>query len=337
MMRSVFLASVAVILCACTHHRRTVEPPLDAFVQATPVTDPAPPEHIVEIPHPIPMPDQLKPLPEWSPPPAKLAPQVTVKEANQAARVEPTPSGFLNAMQVWPYSPAALYQVYTMPGKVTDIALEPGEDLIDVSAPDTVRWIIGDTRSGTGAEERRHVIVKPTRPDLQCNLAIFTSRRAYHLELKATTQTWMAAVSWEYPTEHLLTLRSANREREAAVPIAAGLALEQLEFRYTISGGKPAWRPLRAFDDHQRVYIQFPAGIAQGELPPLFVIGTEGRAELVNYRVHPPYYIVDRLFTAAELRLGGKHGELVRIARTDLPKKVSEPRSSDPSTGAGSP
>lgn len=336
MIRSFLLALVAFVLCACTH-RRAPEPPLDAFVQATPVTDPAPPEHIVEIPRPIPMPDQLKPLPELSPPVVKLTPKVTVKEANQAARVEPTPSGFVNAMQVWPYSPAALYQVYTMPGKVTDIALEPGEDLIDVSAPDTVRWIIGDTRSGTGAEERRHVIVKPTRPDLQCNLAIFTSRRAYHLELKSTTETWMAAVSWEYPAEHLLALTNSNRAREAAAPIATGLALEHLEFRYAITGDSAPWRPLRAFDDHQRVYIQFPAGIAQGDLPPLFVIGTEGRAELVNYRVHAPYYIVDRLFTVAELRLGGKHGQTVRIARTNLPKKDSRPRASDSSAQAGPP
>ncbi|WP_304308658.1 TrbG/VirB9 family P-type conjugative transfer protein, partial [Pseudacidovorax intermedius] len=70
-----------------------------------------------------------------------------------------------------------------------------------------------------------------------------------------------------------------------------------------------------------KVYIQFPAGIAQGELPPLFVIGARGDGQLVNYRFRSPYYIVDRLFGAAELRLGGgkdqKSGEVVRIERTD--------------------
>ena len=38
----------------------------------------------------------------------------------------------------------------------------------------------------------------------------------------------------------------------------------------------PPWKPLRAFDDGERVYIQFHAGIVQGELPPLFVIGAQG-------------------------------------------------------------
>ena len=36
-----------------------------------------------------------------------------------------------------------------------------------------------------------------------------------------------------------------------------------------------------------------------------------------NYRFRSPYYIVDRLFGAAELRLGGDKGDVVRIERTD--------------------
>ncbi|MCY1358064.1 P-type conjugative transfer protein TrbG [compost metagenome] len=103
----------------------------------------------------------------------------------------------------------------------------------------------------------------------------------------------------------------------AAAPVDAGLRLEQLRFRYAISGSNPPWKPLRAFDDGQKVYIQFPGGIAQGELPPLFVIGPEGDGQLVNYRFRSPYYIVDRLFGAAELRLGADKGDVVRIDRTD--------------------
>lgn len=72
-----------------------------------------------------------------------------------------------------------------------------------------------------------------------------------------------------------------------------------------------------SFDDGEKVYIQFPAGIAQGELPPLFVIGRQGDGQLVNYRFRSPYYIVDRLFGAAELRLGGDKDDVVRIERTD--------------------
>ena len=71
------------------------------------------------------------------------------------------------------------------------------------------------------------------------------------------------------------------------------------------------------FDDTHKVFIEFPPGIAQGEMPPLWVIGPEGDGELVNYRVQGHHMIVDRLFTAAELRLGGEHQQIVRIVRTD--------------------
>jgi type IV secretion system protein VirB9 len=90
-----------------------------------------------------------------------------------------------------------------------------------------------------------------------------------------------------------------------------------LNFAYEISGDNPAWRPLRAFDDGQKVYLQFPADISQNELPPLFIVSAKNQAELVNYRVRAPFYIVDRLFDQAELRLGGKNEIKVRIERQD--------------------
>jgi type IV secretory pathway VirB9-like protein len=47
----------------------------------------------------------------------------------------------------------------------------------------------------------------------------------------------------------------------------------------------------------------------------LFVLGETGDAQLVNYRVVGRFYIVDRLFAAAELRLGEKKQAIVRIVR----------------------
>ena len=77
------------------------------------------------------------------------------------------------------------------------------------------------------------------------------------------------------------------------------------------------WRPTRAFDDGRKVYIEFPRGIAQGEMPPLFVIGAAGDSQLVNYRVRGNHMIVDRLFAAAELRFGADSQKVVRIVRSD--------------------
>ena len=186
-----------------------------------------------------------------------------------------------------------------------------------VAAGDTVRWIVGDTSSGTGADLRVSVLVKPTRSNLKTNLVITTSRRTYLIELTSTEKAWMASVSWDYPKDRMLALQRQAQAAQTAAPVDAGLSLEKIRFRYGISGSNPPWKPLRAFDDGEKVYIQFPAGIAQGELPPMFVIGAQGDGQLVNYRFRSPYYIVDRLFGAAELRLGADKGDVVRIERTD--------------------
>ncbi|MGK6354362.1 TrbG/VirB9 family P-type conjugative transfer protein [Sphingomonas sp. DT-207] len=61
--------------------------------------------------------------------------------------------------------------------------------------------------------------------------------------------------------------------------------------------------------------IEFPASLGQGEAPPLFVVDGEGKAELVNYRLGDRFYVVDRIFDAAELRLGLEKQQVVRIER----------------------
>jgi P-type conjugative transfer protein TrbG len=257
---------------------------------------------VVALRTPLPLPGQLKPLPAGKPSPEPKDPAVRVATANEAARVQPTRDGYINAVQVYPFTEGALYQVYTAPGQVTDIALQESEQLAGsgpVAAGDTVRWIIGDTESGAGASRKVHILAKPTRPDLMTNLVINTDRRTYLLELRSTEKTYMASVSWQYPQDQLIALRRQNAEAQAATPIQSGVDIARLRFRYAIEGDDAPWRPVQVFDDGAKVYIEFPHGIAQGEMPPLFVIGPEGGAELVNYRARQNYYIVDRLFAAA--------------------------------------
>ena len=295
------------------------DPP--AGIAATPAPEPPRAVEVVTIPEPLPLPGQLKPVGGSASPPEPADPRRRVGAANAAARVQPTRDGYVNAIQQYPWTEGALYQVYTAPGQVTDIALQEGEQLVGagpVAAGDTVRWIIGDTVSGAGPAARVHILVKPTRPDLSTNLVINTSRRTYHLELRATASTYMASVSWTYPQDQLIALRSANAAAAASAPVATGLDLAALNFRYRIEGDRVLWKPVRAFDDSAQVFIEFPAGISQGEMPPLFVTGAAGDAELVNYRVQGRYMVVDRLFAAAELRLGDRRSEQrVRIVRDD--------------------
>jgi type IV secretion system protein VirB9 len=317
---AVMMAATALAGCA---NNKYIPPDIE-YDDAAPAVlsaDPPGPVRVVELPRPLPLPGQLKPVNAAKSKPEPADPKARIAQANEAARMQPVRNGFINAVQVYPFAAGALYQVYTAPGQVTDIALQPGEQLVGsgpVAAGDTVRWIVGDTVSGSGQNQQVHILVKPTRPDLQTNLVINTNVRTYHMELRSTEKTYMASVSWQYPQDQLIALRRQNAQAAVMQPVATGVDISRLNFRYTIEGDSAPWRPLRAFDDSNKVYIEFPAGIRQGEMPPLFVIGPSGNSELVNYRARQNYYVVDRLFAAAELRLGDKTSEKrVRIVRTD--------------------
>ena len=320
MTRSIIFATAAAIpLAACASHppRISYDDPASAH-PATLQAEPPKPVQIVTLPEPLP--GQLKPLhgrdrARVGPEPGN--PERRVQLANAAAAMNPTRDGYLNAIQVYPYTDGALYQLYVTPLHVTDIALEPGEELKAVAAGDTTQWKIGDTESGTAQGQQAHVLVKPVSADLPMNnIVLLTDRRSYHLEAHPTKDTYMAAVSWRYPQDEFLALRKRNDDAIARSAVT-GVDLSALRFRYRISGDSPPWRPTQVFDDTRKVYIQFPPGIAQGDTPPLFIIGPTGEAELVNYRVKGSTYVVDRLFAAAELRLGGDSQQVVRITRTD--------------------
>src|SRR3546814_20744227 len=101
------------------------------------------------------------PVDERRSPPEPADPSARVSQANAAARVQPVRDGLINAIQLYPWTEGALYQVYTSPGHVTDIALQEGEPPAapgPVAAGDPAPWIIGDKTRRPGARTRRHIL-----------------------------------------------------------------------------------------------------------------------------------------------------------------------------------
>jgi len=313
MQRVIFGLAGLFLLSACAS-AQTPAPATPAFRPAAVAPSASLPVKIVTVAQPLPLPGQLQSYPEVIRVDHTM-PAALVNEADRKALIEPTRDGYVNAMQVYPFTSGALYRLYAAPQKVSDIALQPGETLIAISAGDTVRWVVGDTTSGTGADKQVHILAKPFASGLKTNLVITTDRRSYHLELESTDHTYMAALSWTYPTDELIALKNQNDEAKAAMPVETGVSLNNLNFDYTITGDNPTWRPFRAFDDGRHVYIEFPATLDRGDAPPLFVVGEGGSTDLVNYRARGNYYIVDQLFSAAELRLGKDKQQVVRISR----------------------
>lgn len=226
------LLALTIALSGCATDIKVPEIPLldsSAFTPAAQEAEPKPAVQYVEVPQPLPLPGQLKPVPKAADKERDdRPPKDRVVGANAAARIEPVKDGYINAIQVYPFTPGALYQLYAAVNQVTDIALEADEKLVSVSAGDTVRWVVGDTSSGEGRQAQVHILVKPIGPDLETNLVITTDRRTYHLEMRSSQSTYMASVSWTYPAAELISLRKEATDAEAAraaSPIPASISM----------------------------------------------------------------------------------------------------------------
>uniref|UniRef100_B0T9G0 P-type conjugative transfer protein TrbG n=1 Tax=Caulobacter sp. (strain K31) TaxID=366602 RepID=B0T9G0_CAUSK len=256
---------------------------------------------------------------------AASGPLATIARANAEARDWPRSAAYVNSALYYDFEPGRLYTIHTSPRFLTTITLKPGEKLIAKAAGDTVRWVLGETQSGAGEAAQVVIFVKPIRPDLRTNIILTTDQRTYLIDaVSNASPTYTSVLSWNYPQD-LAREAAQQRQRDqalaatrTAVSVADAIPIDQLNFRYRVEprkGRAPRWTPIRVFDDGAKTYIEFPADLATSEAPPLFLLGANDQAELVNYRQRGLYYVVDRLIDRAELRLGDKHQAVVRIAR----------------------
>lgn len=244
-----------------------------------------------------------------------------VAEYIAEARQSPTSTSTTNigGQTVFSYRPGALYTVYVGAGRITDIALQPGEQLTgEVQGGDTVRWLISQATAGAEGGEQVHIILKAIDAGLTNDVFIPTNRRTYLLSVRSVADWHMPSVSWSYPMDTWKQQQIAEAKRESVVPVSA--TPEALNFNYRIDGRRrnASWTPVQVFDDGKQTYIRMPANLNATDAPALFII-ENGDPLMVNYRVRGvadgsagPTYVVDRLFDRAELRVGAKNAITIR-------------------------
>jgi type IV secretion system protein TrbG len=316
----------------------TKTPPISEkikYVEAKKTLEPVQEQAMVEISTIVPLPGQLKELPEirkheddasntGNNKQETESPLQVIEKANHDATQNPTSEGYFNAIMKYDYDPGALYQVYCAPLKLTDIQMQPGEEIQgNPAAGDTVRWIMGIGKSIENGVAQQHLYIKPTRTDLYTTLSVNTNKRFYHIELHSYKDAYMAAVNWRYPQDEIDVMkRQAEAEKEDQKTVTAtNIDINNLNFNYAVKaykGDMPSWKPVLIFDDGKKVFIKFPKGMLVNEAPVLFVVSdTNQETQLVNYRVKNEYYIVDRLFKQAALRLGQKDQTIIRISKSE--------------------
>lgn len=235
---------------------------------------------------------------------------------NSAENVPPaftSPQGYV----MFPYG-VVVPKINCRPYRVSDIALEPGESIIGIHAGDTVRWLFSPSISMQGNLEVAHIIIKPTMPGISTNLMIHTDRRAYHIDLISTeTDMYTPGVAFTYPNTDLNLVfgvkENRSKSKQSDKEEESGSArLDKINTGYKIvpkNSVRVDWKPLSVFDDGLKTYIRMPGRISEA---PALYIRLDGIETLVNYRVKDRYYVVDRLFDRAYLRVGKKTIVIIR-------------------------
>lgn len=252
---------------------------------------------------------------------AKAKGKLKLAQLSDKATQKGERAAHVNAKVVFNYMDSAIYRVDTAIGHETNLQLQPGEVLVGTDKPisgDTVRWDATTTKAGSPPNETTLVVIKPKEPGIDTNMLITTNRHIYNIIVRAgddADSPFMPIVAWSYPYDEAqakAVIDDAKR-RDDNTKEPLGVDPARLAFTYTIKGDNYPWKPVRVFDDGSKTFIEMSPAIKSYDAPSLFVLDDDDNPLMVNYRVKGNYYIVDRLFQKAELRVGPKQAvDLVR-------------------------
>jgi P-type conjugative transfer protein TrbG len=226
-------------------------------------------------------------------------------------------------------------EIVCAPLHVCTIRLQAGEKIVNAMVGDSTRWILSPAKFGQGETETPMVVLKPTETGINTNLIVTTTRHVYNLVLNsvANAGTYDSLVGFYWPDEVVQawnqtaeTEAAAEAEEEDRTVGLPNVSVDKLDFKYAVEMGDGAneWmKPVRVFDDGQKVYIQMSDDMKNREAPVLFEINKDGSEKIVNYRLKGTYYVVDRLFDEAALIIGvDSNRKLVRIKRGNQQKNL---------------
>ncbi|MBR2216050.1 MAG: TrbG/VirB9 family P-type conjugative transfer protein, partial [Selenomonadaceae bacterium] len=201
-----------------------------------------------------------------------------------------------NSTMIFSYAPNQLYKIYCRKGYLTDLAFKKGESIQFVGGGDTAGWMVSDST----VDGVPHLYIKPVVDTGTTNLIVTTDKHSYQIILN-TSDWYNPMVQWTYEVEDGETnlLRQKQNERITTGTTKAG-HVEDLDFNFEISGGSN--KPVMVFTDGEQTYIRFSKAV--NKKSPLFVREAgKKQMSLVSYRIKDNYFIVEKVFDMAQIRL----------------------------------
>jgi len=202
-------------------------------------------------------------------------------------------------LRVITYNPDAVHEYTGYYDYQASIVFGEGEEIKTISMGNPGGWQM--VPSG------RRLFLKPIADmpeNATTNMLLITNKRTYHFVLKAAevgdrgindpNLVWQT--TFVYPDEENGIIQSSSRTRgpDLSEP-------EKYNFNYSISGSETI-SPIRVFDDKEFTFFQFTKQNA--DIPAFFLVDSEGREALINYRIEGDYIVVERVGSQFTLRHG---------------------------------
>lgn len=238
-------------------------------------------------------------------------------------RAMQSPEKWTDGTMYYDFDPDFTYEIYCQPYRVTDLQLEPGEQVIEMPFLSEAKvWEIGAGVSRVGGVDTQHFFLKPAYSGLETSFIIITDKRVYHLMLKSFKDVYMTQVKWEYPNTMPFTLTSEvlNGKINNVSKETFSVDPTYLSFDYKMNYSvfkRPYWLPQRVYDDGKRTYIVMDETILHMTSPVLF----NKQNERINYSVNKNLIVINELIEKVTLRVG-KEKVTIKKKNYKEPKKV---------------
>jgi len=212
-----------------------------------------------------------------------------------------------------------MYRIYAREGFLTTILLQPGEEVEFLGGGDTSRWAIEQAITGSNEGERTAIYIKPFQQEIKTNLVINTNKRQYHFFLQSAKNYYNPLISFLYPRESQLKYKVQKlKDEKQLTPVNT----EDLFFGYKINHSRYKIAPSQVFDDGNKTFLIMKKEIKSSEAPVIYVEDPlTGDIALVNYRIKGNYYIIDRIFDKAIIKLGKKEVKIKRTINSNRKRK----------------
>ena len=213
---------------------------------------------------------------------------------------------FVNSTTVYSYVKGMIYKVYYHPEHATSIKLQEGETISYAALGDTNNWTIETLENSEDDGVFTYILVRPYILG-ETDLHIFTDRRVYHFHLISTDKTYQVQVEFRYPDSEGIVSKpkqALSGKKGAGVAFESAVSLSQgvrdLNFNYKITGNA-SWKPIRAYSDTVRTYIQFANSFVTNSETPIVLLRHNGRDEIVDFTGKGITYIVPLILSTNEI------------------------------------